>query len=73
MGKLTYNEEKFNKASAQLDLAKLGFSQIVKDTIKNAKDEDYADLFFPYVEAIADLQESVEYYRTAVENERKNG
>ena len=64
---MTYYEEKLAVAETQLELAKVGFAQLVKNT--EAK-ETVCDILEPYILAIRDLKNSVEYAKIEVQRER---
>ena len=64
---MTYNEERLAVAETQLELAKLGFAQLVKTTEVN---ETICDILEPYILAIKELKGSVEYLRKEVEKEK---
>lgn len=64
---MAYNEERLAVAETQLELAKVGFAQIVKTTEVK---ETVCDILEPYILAIKELKGSVEYLRKEVEKEK---
>ena len=64
---MTYYEERLAVAETQLELAKLGFAQIVSNTKVK---ETVCDVLEPYILAIKELKGSVEYLRKEVEKEK---
>lgn len=64
---MAYNEERLAVAETQLELAKVGFAQIVKTTEVK---ETVCDILEPYILAIKELKGAVEYLRKEVEKEK---
>ena len=64
---MTYNEERLAVAETQLELAKLGFAQLAKTADLN---ETVCDILEPYILAIKELKQTVEYLRKEVEREK---
>lgn len=60
-----YNEQKLAVLKIQLDLAKTGFNEIVKN-LSTSENVDIVEIISPYVFAIKEIKEDIEYHEKAI-------
>lgn len=67
---MTYNEKNFKLVTAQLELAKKGFEELVKEKTVYVSATPLFDELEPYFDAVKDLKDARAYYEKEMKSER---
>jgi hypothetical protein len=67
---MSYQEKRLKEMEIQFELAEKGFELVLKDLVYSEHKTNLLEKIEPYVDALKDLKDSVEYIRKEIEDER---